>query len=99
MKIPEKIRIGGVDHPVSYEERLNDGEHMLRGQINYCTNEIKLLPDHKGSQGELQTLWHEIVHGICQHFDMDIRDNEDIVDKLAKGVYMVIADNPDMFVG
>lgn len=28
MQIPEKIRIGGVDYTIEYEERLNDGVNL-----------------------------------------------------------------------
>lgn len=41
------------------------------------------------------TLWHEIVHGIVEHANMDIANSseEAIVDTIAKGVYQVLQDN------
>ena len=35
MKLPESIRIGGVEFEVIVEPRLNDGEKMLAGQIRH----------------------------------------------------------------
>jgi hypothetical protein len=35
MKIPSKIRIGGIDYIIENEKDLNDGSHMLSGQIVY----------------------------------------------------------------
>lgn len=93
MKIPNSVRIGGVDYEVKMVETLNDGTHMLDGQIDYCNSVIELKPNERNHQVKCQTLWHEIVHGICYDRDLSIRDNEDLVDALAKGIYQVLQDN------
>lgn len=31
MKIPSDVRINGIDYPVVYEARLNDGAHLSSG--------------------------------------------------------------------
>lgn len=97
MKIPEKIRIAGVDHEVRYEERLNNGTTLAYGHIDYDKALIRLAPNLQSEQGEQQTLLHEILHGIAKHFDLEIESDEDTIDKLARGLYMVIKDNPEMF--
>lgn len=98
MKIPDKVRIGGVDYTVIMEERIIDAEgRALRGQIDYNAAKIKLEPNVQDEQGKKQTLMHEIMHGIAKHFGLSILDDEDVIDKLATGMYMVISDNPDMF--
>lgn len=98
MKIPDKVRIGGVDYTVGYEERLMDDDGQgLCGQISYRNGTIKLDPNVQDEQGKKQTLLHEILHGIAEHFDLPVRTDEDTIDKLAKGLYMVIVDNPGMF--
>jgi hypothetical protein len=97
MNIPDKVRIGGMDYEIKYEARLNDGSQLLCGQIDYNNTIIKLAPNLQSNQNECQTLLHEIIHGIVHHFELEIDGDEDTVDKLAKGLYMVISDNPDMF--
>lgn len=57
-------------------------------------NEVIAIKD---AQTTCQTLLHEALHGICEHYKLDIKNDEDTIDKLANGLYMVIADNPEMF--
>lgn len=98
MKIPDKVRIGGINYAVEYENRLmNDDGQGLSGQISYRHATIKLDTNVQDEQGKKQTLLHEIMHGIAEHFDLPVRTDEDTIDKLAKGLYMVIVDNPNMF--
>lgn len=99
MTIPDKVRIAGKDYAIKYEERLNNGANMAYGHIGYDNALIRLDPDAQEYQGECQTLLHEILHGICNHYKLAINDDEDTIDKLANGLYMVIADNPGMFGG
>lgn len=98
MKIPEKIRIGGVDYDVKYEERLNNGTQLAYGHIDYEKALIRIDVNLMGHQGKCQTLLHEMLHGIAKHFDLKVETDEDTIDQLAKGLYMVIVDNPDMFI-
>ena len=97
MNIPESVRIGGRNYAVVWESRLNNGVNMLMGQIGYEEGWIKLNPDYPDRQEIFQTLLHETLHGIAYHFDADWRTNEDLIDEIARGLFMVIADNPDMF--
>jgi len=97
MKIPDKVRIGGVDYTVKYEERLNNGSQLAYGHIDYDKALIRLASDLQSKQGECRTLLHEILHGIAHHFGLSIEDDEDTISKLAKGLYMVITDNPKLF--
>lgn len=98
MKIPEYVRIGGIKYEVKYEKRLNNGTSLAYGHIDYDRAIIRLAPDLQSEQGECQTLLHEILHGISKHFELDIESDEYTIDALARGLYMVIADNPEMFV-
>jgi hypothetical protein len=93
MKIPEKIRIGGVDYKITETENLNNGERMLYGEIDFEQSTIKLAPQNQDHQHKSITLWHEILHGIIKNAGLDIKNEEQIVDALSKGVYMVLQDN------
>ena len=98
MKIPKMVRIGGIEYFVlDNQPTLNDGQHLLYGQIDYTCSEIKLSdiarsPDMKGV-----TLWHEILHGIRNHAGLEIENEEEVVDMFAKGIYQVLQDNGERF--
>lgn len=95
MKIPELIRIGGVDYSIVDTVGLNDGTTVAYGHIDYQKSVIELNPDIQDHQKKCLTLWHEIVHGIAEHANIDLveSDEEAIVDTIAKGVYQVLQDN------
>ena len=94
MKIPENVRIGGVDYKVIDDwENLNDGINMLSGQIDYNESNIKISSLVNGHQAKCVTLWHEILHGIRNHTGMEIENEEQVVEMFAKGIYQVLQDN------
>ena len=94
MKIPESIRIGGVEYEIQYKDNLRDGNRLLYGQINYDDSIIYLsTTDGTGRQHMCITLLHEILHGIREHAGFEIEDEEKVVDILSKGLYQVLQDN------
>ena len=101
MKIPEKVRLNGVDFAVQWIHDLNDGEHILDGQINYNYSLINLNSGTQGYQAQCITFLHEIFHGILQEYDCsragtDARipkDEETLVETLARGMYQFLQDN------
>lgn len=93
MKLPESIRIGGVEYKVIVETRLNDGERMLAGQIRHMDCEIAIAEDC-GHEYKCLSLWHEIMHGIEEQAQLDLgEDRERIIEAFARGVYQVLQDN------
>ena len=73
MKIPESVRIGGVEYAISYVENLQYGNQLAYGYIDYDNCKIELsATDSIGHQKRCQTLLHEIlpywvsVH-LCRH--------------------------------
>ena len=97
MNIPDKVRIAGVDYAIEYKERLIDTEsHVaLVGQIDYDNAKILIEPTVQDKQSQCRTLLHEILHGLERHFKLDFEEDE--IDNLANGLYMVIKDNPGIF--
>lgn len=94
MKIPESIRIAGIEYTVRDEPNLNDGASLAYGFINYETSEILLSSTiNMSHQRRCVTLLHEILHGIREANGMEIEDEEEIVDMFAKGLYQVLQDN------
>ncbi|MBO5917862.1 MAG: hypothetical protein J6Q14_03745 [Oscillospiraceae bacterium] len=94
MKIPSEVRIAGVDYLVAIREGLNDGETMLRGQIQFDKSYINLNPN-QGHQQMSQTLIHEVLHGIFYHYGIELEEKkeEEVVERLTHGLYQVLQDN------
>lgn len=94
MKIPDSIRIGGVEYPIVYVENLNNGVQLAYGHIDYDNCKIE-LSETIGTAHEkrCQILWHEILHGIREHSGLEIENEEEVVNMFAKGIYQVLQDN------
>lgn len=98
MKIPETVRIAGVEYAVRGEPHLNDGVNVAYGFIDYEKSEILLSETIAMShQRRCITLLHEILHGIREANGMEIEDEEEIVEMFAKGLYQVLQDNGGRF--
>ena len=94
MKIPESVRIGGVEYAIEHQPDVNDGERVCYGKINYEDNIIQLSTTRGlGYQFKCITLLHEILHGIQNHAGIEIQNEEAVVDMFAKGIYQVLQDN------
>lgn len=94
MKIPDSIRIGGVEYKVIWSTCILSQNRLCYGEIDYDKSEITLLErDDVRYQHQCITLWHEILHGIREHAGLEIQDEENVVDMFAKGIYQVLQDN------
>ncbi len=67
MKIPDKIRIGGIEYTIIHESRLNDGQGLLAGQIRPMDCVIALAAD-SNHEYKCLTLWHEICTALRKNF-------------------------------
>ena len=98
MKIPNSIRIAGVEYEVRYVADLNNGQNLAYGQIDYENSVIRLSStigtEH---QRRCQILWHEILHGIRESNGMEIENEEAVVEMFARGIYQVLQDNGARF--
>lgn len=94
MKIPESVRIAGVEYKVVLVPNLMNGATAAYGHIDY-ENSLIELSDTFGTehQKRCQILWHEILHGIREANGMEIEKEEEIVEMFAKGIYQVLQDN------
>ena len=98
MKIPESVRIAGVEYRVILTPNLMNGANAAYGHIDY-ENSVIELSDTFGTehQKRCQILWHEILHGIRENNGMEIENEEAVVDMFAKGIYQVMQDNGARF--
>jgi len=102
MKIPNHIRIGGVDYYISYVENLRRDNILAYGHICYDDCKIELSTTAGTShQKRCCILWHEILHGIANHAGLDFEkaDEELIIETLAKGIFQVLQDNGQALFG
>ncbi|MFW6030181.1 MAG: hypothetical protein ACOCRO_08005 [Halanaerobiales bacterium] len=95
MKIPEKVKIGGIDYEVIMvplkSEELNYGDAI--GSITHTDCKIWINKDMP-IQKQQETLIHEIIHAIdvfvgdsnCEYF-------EENVESFGKVLYQVLRDN------
>jgi len=92
MKIPNKIKVGGIDYEiemVDYKE--NDfAEIKIWGKTERDKCKI-VLYNGVNPQRLWETLFHEIIHIIDRHFDINL--NESKVERLSNGIYQVLKDN------
>ena len=94
MKIPESIRIGGIEYAVKYAENVRLGNELCFGKIDYGESSITLsTTDGVGHQHQCVTLLHEILHGIRYHAGIPVENEEEVVDMFARGIYQVLQDN------
>lgn len=98
MKIPESVRIGGVEYAVEFSEIVRIGPELCYGAISYPDTTIQISETDAGEhQHQCITLWHEILHGIFNHASMKPENEEEIVEVLSKGIYQVLQDNGRRF--
>ena len=93
MKIPDSVRIAGVEYEVVLVPNLMNGATAAYGHIDYEKSLIE-LSDTSGTehQKRCQILWHEILHGIRENNGMEIENEEEVVNMFAKGIYQVLQD-------
>lgn len=93
MKIPESIRVGGLEFSVVREYRMNDGLKMLAGQIRPMDCVIAIAEECRHEYACL-SLWHEIMHAIEEQAQLELgEERERIIEAFARGVYQVLQDN------
>ena len=100
VKIPDKVVISGMEYTVKLEDKaLFCGSQRAYAQIDFEKKEIAIDQSMQEAQGQQQSLWHEIIHGIVydRELDFEKQKEETIVDQLAKGLYQVIRENPRLF--
>ena len=96
MIIPEKVKILYKNYAVREESNLHDNKSELYGIARYLEEEIVLNAGASLNQKKA-TLIHEIIHAIDEIYCVELSEGQ--VEKLGTGVFMLLRDNPDMFIG
>ena len=94
MKIPNKVKVGGITYAVEIVEFLRSGTNGFCAEIDYCDCKIRLT---KAADAKMmRDFMHELVHALfeqCGYTDHD----EEMIDRIAAALHGVIVDNPDLF--
>lgn len=93
MKIPNEIRIAGVDYKIIDIPGLHNAWTLAYGHVNWENSTIELSSDNQDHQHKSVVLLHEILHTIIWNADYSPKDEEHLVDILAHGLYQVLQDN------
>lgn len=98
MQIPDKVKIGWREYLIQkYGARRNTNGDLLCGEIDYVKHTIYLNNEYSEEQMKV-TLLHEIMHGIFnREGHTDWRENEDLIDAIAEGLFELLKDNPELF--
>lgn len=86
------MKIGCYRYEVKEVKSVNKFE-ARKGEIDFYEKVIRLDEDMSPND-KLETLLHEIVHGIDDFMDVGLEENQ--VKKLGHGLAMVFMDNPDL---
>jgi len=96
MKIPDKIKVAGHIYKVVWDDvRLSNlglvGESDHHGDIIYLCKYYRSGTPNAQSEIE-ETFLHEILHAVDANYNMHSL-TEDVVTRLAVGLYQVLVDN------
>jgi hypothetical protein len=92
--LPDKIKIAGLMYDVNILPDIDEDNSNVDGKILYSKCEIRLKAG--GASDYMQyVLWHEIMHGIFEA--NGIKQEDATVDRIARTLYQVICDNPELF--
>lgn len=100
MKIPSKVKIGGITYSVVITENRNvENGDILMGEVTYTDAQI-YLNEKCAQEPKEQTLLHEIFHVILRQMGRkDLNEDEYFVDGLSMNLYQVMKDNGWAFGG
>lgn len=94
MKLPDSIRVNGVEYQVNYVPNLRKGNMLVYGNIDHDNSCIE-LSDTDGTEHQKRciVLWQEILQGICEANSMELENKDAVINMFARGIYQVLQDN------
>lgn len=98
MQIPETLRIQGVDYQILASPQGLLVEEFVFGLVEFEKARIRITTEGVDEQIQKITLLHEVFHIILDNFGIDTGESEEfVVDSLARGMYQILEDNPELF--
>jgi len=92
MEAPALIRMLGSDIQVKFQESLSVDGSAAMGTYEQEQSTI-ILKDNMSLSSIRDTLVHELIHAILQHYEMD---SEKIVRVMTPALVTLLRDNPDL---
>lgn len=97
IKIPKQIKIAGFIYKVKLVDYLYDeSNNLLSGRIKYGEHLIEIATDSCDKQEQIQSLFHEIIHGIIKHYYIEFGEDSDeelICNKFSDAIMAMLLDN------
>ena len=73
-------------------------EEFVFGLVEFEKARISITTEGVDEQIQKITLLHEVFHIILDNFGIDTGESEEfVVDSLARGMYQILEDNPELF--
>jgi hypothetical protein len=91
MKIPEKVRVCGLNYDVKMSDTLYLDEGCY-GTHNPSSMVITIQNHTVDKDRQMQVFIHELIHAVDLHY-LNSKLTEDQVNQVANGVYQILADN------
>jgi hypothetical protein len=93
LKIPDKVKIGGIIYNVKLISGKVNNELHERNYIGRIDHErcIITVDSDIDNQRMVNSLLHELVHGIEYQYQIEISEKD--IDRFANGLYQVLKDN------
>ena len=105
MKLPATIKVLDVVYKNEYVNNVSEVDIFKRstmwGQCDYWTRSIRIFASGLSESDIRQTLWHELLHALCEKLHIkakegDLRDDETAIDLLATGINSLLLENPQL---
>jgi hypothetical protein len=94
MQITDTVKVGGLTYIVERKNECCETNSNVDGRVLYDKQVIRIKHDDGSDYSKLVFL-HEIIHAIFNF--ANIEQDEDTVERLTNGLYMVMKDNPLIF--
>ena len=93
----DKVKIGNYDYKKNFTDKTLVFEcQECKGIIDYNFHEILINNKVQDKQGMVQTLLHEVLHGLVNERKIDFNsDEENVIDELSIAFLQIIIDNPN----
>lgn len=100
MKLPEHLKVGAAVYQVEVGSD-NNFDLMREGNIGRTDHLQRVIKvnTQMAEQTQRDTLFHEAIHCVARHANLDEawgEDGEDYVERLETGLLMLFTDNPEL---
>ena len=96
MKLPKTIKIGHLTYTLNVVKDLTVRGLKCFGSHDGNLKIISIDDSIENTQVTKETILHESMHALWDHFDLPTKNEEHTISCLSKGFLMLIVDNPKL---